>query len=61
PLASGARLHLMAHFGTQPATGLRMLPGHTLYTTGVTLDEQDMPRLASGAVCITLQEKDTHG
>ncbi|RZI73984.1 MAG: malto-oligosyltrehalose trehalohydrolase [Variovorax sp.] len=64
PLAEGARLQLLAHFGTQPATGLTRPPGRTIYLAGVTPDDQqDTLRLAPGAVCITLtEEKDkTHG
>ncbi|RYY95173.1 MAG: DUF3459 domain-containing protein, partial [Comamonadaceae bacterium] len=64
PLADGAQLHLLAHFGTQTATGLTPLPGRTLYEAGVKPEKDtDTLHFAPGAVRITLQnKKDTqHG
>ncbi|RYY96145.1 MAG: DUF3459 domain-containing protein, partial [Comamonadaceae bacterium] len=59
PLAGSARLHLLAHFGKQAITGQQMLPGHPIYTTGITrADHDDGLHLAPGAVCVTLQEQE---
>ena len=64
PLAGGAHLQLLAHFGAQPLAGIRALGGHTLHAFGIETEGPDTLRLAPGAVCIALQQRDpesTHG
>ncbi|AMM26826.1 malto-oligosyltrehalose trehalohydrolase [Variovorax sp. PAMC 28711] len=61
PLANGATLQLLAHFGTQKASGIRQLAGQAIYTDGITTDLNDTLSMAPGSVCITLQEDNTHG
>ncbi|MGJ7494178.1 malto-oligosyltrehalose trehalohydrolase [Variovorax sp. RT4R15] len=64
PLAGGASLQLLAHFGTQPLTGVRALRGHAIHAFGLETEGHDTLRLAPGAVCIALQQRDqesTHG
>lgn len=61
PLGDGARLHLLAHFGTQVAAGLTPLTGHPIYTTGATADPDGTLRLTPGAVCVALQEEKKNG
>ena len=52
------RLHLLAHFGAEPARGQAPSPGETLHSSGV-LAESDHLRLERGAVLVTLG--DAHG
>ncbi|MEO5738489.1 MAG: DUF3459 domain-containing protein, partial [Variovorax sp.] len=64
PLAGGASLQLLAHFGAQPLTGVRALRGQTIHAFGLETEGHDTLRLAPGAVCIALQQRDqesTHG
>lgn len=51
-----ARLHLLAHFGRQAASGLAPPAGAVIYSDGVTPDGGATLRLGSGAVQLTLQE-----
>ncbi len=61
PLANGATLQLLAHFGTGQVRGIRPLAGQAIYTDGITTDLNDTLSMAPGSVCITLQEDNTHG
>jgi maltooligosyltrehalose trehalohydrolase len=53
------RLHLLAHFGTQPTAGLAPSPGKVVYSTGVVQDNLALLQLTRGAVHLTLQDADT--
>ena len=51
-----ARLHLLAHFGTEPTTAAP-LPGEPIYSLGVAPGlRDDALQLTTGAVCISLEE-----
>ena len=57
PEAEGAppmRLHMLAHFGSEPATGIEMPPGEAIYSDGVQAHEGTQ-QLARGAVHVTLE------
>ena len=54
-LGSGARLHLLAHFGGQPALGLPLPPGETIHSEGARVDQGSM-RLERGAVQVVLED-----
>ncbi|MDB5730820.1 MAG: malto-oligosyltrehalose trehalohydrolase [Variovorax sp.] len=57
---AAARLHLLAHFGRDPLSGMKPPPGRTVYEVGVTADGA-MLHLAPGAVRFTLQETNDVG
>lgn len=50
----GARLYLLAHFGSQPADGVEPSPGAVVYSDGVA-DRQGSLHCARGAVHVTLE------
>ncbi|MET3493374.1 malto-oligosyltrehalose trehalohydrolase [Variovorax boronicumulans] len=57
PGAQGAppmRLHMLAHFGEQPAQGVTMPPGEVIYSDGAG-GHQGTQHLARGAVHVTLE------
>jgi len=57
PEAEGAppmRLHMLAHFGAEPAPGVEMPPGEAIYSDGVQAHD-GAQQLARGAVYVTLE------
>lgn len=57
PAADGApplRLHMLAHFGAQPAEGVEMPPGEAIHSDGVG-GHEGARQLARGAVLVTLE------
>ncbi|MDO8250937.1 MAG: malto-oligosyltrehalose trehalohydrolase [Rhodoferax sp.] len=54
----GVHLHLLAHFGTAPVSGIATPPGELIYSMGTQADGASTLRLARGAVYVTLQETD---
>jgi maltooligosyltrehalose trehalohydrolase len=54
----GVHLHLLAHFGTAPVSGIATPPGELIYAMGTQADGASTLRLARGAVYVTLQETD---
>lgn len=51
-----ARLHLLAHFGDGPVTGVAPPPGKAIHSEGATVQEGAM-RLERGAVHVTLEDQ----